>query len=320
LRNDLGRLRRRLHGKLREYTVRTPMVKSRAGFAVRFGVRMNCIRMLVTDLDGTLIAQGEEAEDFLRFRHCLRILRGGCRTAWVIATGRHRSSIEAVLGGLLVRGLTPDVLVLEDARIYKRMGSGAFRPFFLWNFGVSRRRAAWRRKHRFHMEELLVELTDGFPELENLALDTVDIWVRLPDEDQARQVERFVLDRVGGDGECLVFRWAREVYVGPAVGTKGDAVRRLCRHFKLTSDEVLAIGDGPNDISMLNGDAAGLVGCVGNATDRVRDIVAQGGGYVAEEAGLRGVLEVIGHVTGISLADVPPDTAAPGQGEEQESI
>ena len=50
--------------------------------------------------------------------------------------------------------------------------------------------------------------------------------------------------------------------------SKGDAVRRLCRHLNLPVTSSIAAGDSENDISMLK---AAHIGCaVANATDECK--------------------------------------------------
>jgi hydroxymethylpyrimidine pyrophosphatase-like HAD family hydrolase len=52
--------------------------------------------------------------------------------------------------------------------------------------------------------------------------------------------------------------------------TKAFALERLCRRLDIAADEVVAIGDMPNDLAML--DWAGTAVAVANAQQSVRDI------------------------------------------------
>jgi Cof subfamily protein (haloacid dehalogenase superfamily) len=51
---------------------------------------------------------------------------------------------------------------------------------------------------------------------------------------------------------------------------KGTALRRLADHFELPMEQVMAIGDGGNDIEMLQ--AAGVGVAVANAEGRVKAV------------------------------------------------
>jgi Cof subfamily protein (haloacid dehalogenase superfamily) len=57
--------------------------------------------------------------------------------------------------------------------------------------------------------------------------------------------------------------------VAPGV-TKGKALKALVSHLGMALDEVMAIGDGDNDISLL--ETAGLGIAMGNATDRAKEV------------------------------------------------
>ncbi len=79
------------------------------------------------------------------------------------------------------------------------------------------------------------------------------------------------------EGKCT-FSWARTpAYPGTtfinvvALGvSKGKALEMLASHLGLSTSEVIAIGDGINDISLLS--AAGLAVAMGNAPDEVKAI------------------------------------------------
>ena len=57
--------------------------------------------------------------------------------------------------------------------------------------------------------------------------------------------------------------------VAPGV-TKGEALKALASHLGIALDEVIAVGDGNNDISLLS--SAGLGVAMGNATDRAKEV------------------------------------------------
>jgi hydroxymethylpyrimidine pyrophosphatase-like HAD family hydrolase len=52
--------------------------------------------------------------------------------------------------------------------------------------------------------------------------------------------------------------------------TKAFALERLCRRLGIAADEVVAVGDMPNDLAML--DWAGTAVAVANAQQSVKDI------------------------------------------------
>src|SRR5207248_10415546 len=62
---------------------------------------------------------------------------------------------------------------------------------------------------------------------------------------------------------------------------KGAALGELARLIDIPRENIFAAGDHHNDISMLNGDAAGMPSCPANAIDEVKAAVRGAGGYVA---------------------------------------
>ena len=74
--------------------------------------------------------------------------------------------------------------------------------------------------------------------------------------------------------------------IRPSV-SKAGAMLALAEHFGIVSDEIMALGDSDNDISMLK--AAGLPIAMGNANETVREIVR----YVTADCEAGGVAEAI---------------------------
>ena len=254
---------------------------------------MTQIRLLATDLDGTLIGCNDPPEAYQRFRDAVRVFRTRWRTSWAIVTGRHAEAIKGPLVRLGVHGLTPDFLVLEDARIYRRKSPGTYRPFRWWNFSVGRRRRALLHRYRHTVRGWRDRLLDAYPEAEDLSLEGADLWFRFIGAADAQRAEAALRADVNGEPRLLVFRWGREVYLGPVAGSKGDAVGKLARTVHVGPEEVFAVGDGPNDVSMLNGVSAASVACVRNAVPEVQQVVREAGGCVATDVGLAGVLQAL---------------------------
>ena len=79
----------------------------------------------------------------------------------------------------------------------------------------------------------------------------------------------------------------------PVPFTKGLSVSELARHLDIYSGNILAIGNGHNDISMFDSDVAGLTGCPSNSEAEVMRVVHERGGHVATKRALGGVLEIL---------------------------
>ena len=58
--------------------------------------------------------------------------------------------------------------------------------------------------------------------------------------------------------------------IGGATTSKADALEHMCQIFGVGQDEMMAVGDSPNDIAMLK--ASGIPVAVGNAKDEVKAV------------------------------------------------
>lgn len=75
--------------------------------------------------------------------------------------------------------------------------------------------------------------------------------------------------------------------IGGATTSKAEALLQMCRLLGVTADEMMAVGDSPNDIAMLK--TAGLPVAVGNAVDEVKAVAK----YVAPTNHEDGVADAV---------------------------
>lgn len=266
---------------------------------------MRELHLLATDYDGTLIGpEGAEPEGYFELRQLIRWMRRNWGTQWAVVTGRHAASLSGLIADLMIRGLTPDYFVVEDACIYQRRG-GRFRAFWWWNLNIARRRRKQLAQYRPDVAAMVATLRRQYPEAQDLAQKRViDLWLRLPDADAALTVERELRTHFAGNPDFFVFRWEQEVCLMPTAGTKGDAIKKLLGHLQIDAESVLTIGDGPNDITMLDGTAGVRSGCVANAVPEVIDAVRKSGGHIAAGPCVQGVIECIRQACGPGLPKV----------------
>jgi hydroxymethylpyrimidine pyrophosphatase-like HAD family hydrolase len=79
----------------------------------------------------------------------------------------------------------------------------------------------------------------------------------------------------------------------PYITGKGNTLLSYARYAGLHREEILAVGDHLNDLSMLDGSSAGRVGCPSDAVPEVRDAVRRAGGGVASQPGPLGTVAII---------------------------
>lgn len=251
------------------------------------------IQLICTDLDGTLLDESESQANLRRFSQLLTECAQRWGAQWAVVTGRRKVDVDPLLMHFLVYGLRPAFLVVEDGLIYQRNQRGNFAGFRWWNFNIQRKRTHLGRRSAADIVRWREELLEAFPEGADRSRQTVDLWLEFPDAEQTLRAELELLDKIRHTEDFQVFRWNRELFLAPTVGTKGEAVRKLMQKLSIPVGSIFAVGDGPNDLSMLDGSAAGKTACVNNALDRVKQVVERSRGYVAAGQKTEGVVEAL---------------------------
>ena len=254
------------------------------------------IGLLATDFDGTLVGTNNPADldALFTFRDLIRELRTRDGAKWAVITGRHVEAMPELAEQLAIRGLCPDYFVMEDACIYRR-SHGSYQAYWWWNFFIDRRRRKQLARYRPRVRQLVQKTLAAHPGAVNLSDKNrlMDFWMRFPDTHSAQEVEQQLLREFGSSPELFIFRWGSEVCLAPTAGTKGEAVAKLARELKLTPANIMAVGDGHNDISMLDGLCAAHPAAVANAAEEVITTVRRAGGYVAQQECVHGVIEFL---------------------------
>lgn len=273
------------------------------------------IRLIATDLDGTLIGSVDEFPLYAMFRQRIEMLRRECGAVWVVCSGRRFRSFRASFSPMKAMGLMPEVVIIRHAYIYTRTRFG-YVPHMVWNARVllllwldraSSRRAiqAWH--------DLITRTTHG---VRTVRRKRDRLWLRFQ-TDEAAAFAAAELERVSRPFRHFrVFRYRREVDVRSVPFTKGMALQELARHLKVAREHMLAIGNGHNDISILDGEVARYTGCPANSEPEVMQAVHEARGHIAQERSLRGVLEIVDAVVGGCInSDLPVWWENPAAGD-----
>jgi len=75
--------------------------------------------------------------------------------------------------------------------------------------------------------------------------------------------------------------------------SKANLLEQYCTVRGIAPEKIIAVGDGFNDISMLDARLTPHVGCPSDACPEVCAAVRDAGGYIAENSGPEGTVEVI---------------------------
>lgn len=84
-------------------------------------------------------------------------------------------------------------------------------------------------------------------------------------------------------------RWSRALDVMSSDVGKGEAVRHVLRRYRLKKEEVMAVGDGPNDLELFG--ACGVSVCMGNGSPQLK----QAASYVTDHIENHGLRNAFAH-------------------------
>jgi hydroxymethylpyrimidine pyrophosphatase-like HAD family hydrolase len=193
----------------------------------------------------------------------------------------------------------PEFVLTSEKDIYRRVEEGSWEAFGDWNARTEERTLDLfgRAAHVFAAIERLAAEEDGievlyengrFAGLMTADAATMDRAAELVRE-MAVDVPEFSFNR----NDVWMRFTHREIH-------KGSALAELARLLGIPRGEVLAIGDHHNDIPMLDGSAAGMVACPGNAVPAVQEVVRRNGGYVSPHPWGEGVADAIRHFSDIN--------------------
>ncbi|MEZ5560606.1 MAG: HAD-IIB family hydrolase [Pseudomonadales bacterium] len=263
------------------------------------------IRLVALDIDGTLLAPGVDT----------RALPGPAMTqavhelheagiVVVLATGRMYPGTAHVARHL---GINQPLICQQGASVHEFDGSLRHRcaieeeiALELYDYAVSRRwPLAWFDAHRYlvtahnpeaqffaDVSQIEMEIHPT-PHQSGVRATGIDI---ISSREHARKVHTLLEARYGGRITLLDFPSVTAVHAPEA--SKGNALRTLADELGIARDEVLAIGDSVNDVSMLSwaGHSAAPQHCDQYARASVKEILP-GQGVDGVAARLRSLLE-----------------------------
>lgn len=271
------------------------------------------IRLIATDLDGTLIGSINEFPLYNDYRDRIDGMRKENGLIWAACTGRTLSSFRGFFTPMRTMGLVPDFVIANHAYIYSYSQIG-YMPHILWNLRI--RYMAWYEQQlvRNAIEDWHETITSVSVGVTTIRRRKNRLSLRFDSEESADVAARLLEERAGPYRHLKLFRYSKEVDVRSVPFTKGLAVSELARHLGVSKEEVLTVGNGHNDISMLDGSVAGMIGCPSNSEPEVVEAVHKAGGHIARARALGGVLEIIDAYRGGQVrSDLPADWQPPSR-------
>jgi sucrose-phosphate synthase len=248
-------------------------------------------RMLVTDIDDTLIGDAEALEALGR-----NLAEAGDRVAFAVATGRPLPNAVRVLHLLEEKGIpTPNVLITSSGTML--------------SYGARKRERdrSWEKQIDYRWEPARIrEVLEGMKGIEPGPSEgqnphRVQYHLSRPGHPSLAQVRRRL--RQAGVEATVLLDHETSLEVIPVRASPGRAIRFLCYKWNLAPERLLVAGDSGNDLDMLSGDTLGVV--VGNHTGELEELRGRPRIYFAESPHAWGVLEGIRHYDFFGRVRVP---------------
>lgn len=249
--------------------------------------------ILSFDFDGTLYDPTQSPPVPRAFFSFIRRLRSEHRAIWGINTGR---SIEHLIEGLVESGFPflPDWVVTREREIHFCDAAGCWQPHVPWN------------------DRCAADLHDLFRRVRGLLTrirhevetHTGAHWLEMDGEPAGlitRTVEEmaWIVQRITplvAHEPCLA--WQRNtIYLrfGHRDFHKGSCLSEIARFYQVPASRCFAMGDGHNDLDMLDPACAAMTACPANAVDVIQEQITATGGLITRAGYGAGALEALAH-------------------------
>lgn len=232
--------------------------------------------MVALDIDGTLVDHAGIMPDHIR-EAVARVL--AARVPVVLSTGRGWAATQPIFDAL---ELPPGPAVCSNGAVLVN-----YPPFELARVAtfdpgpVIRRVVELAPNARIAVEVIGTgyRLNKLFPDGDlsgEMRIETIDqlcaepasrIIIRDPDVPQSEFVE--LADRLGMHGVSYAIGWSSWLDIAPEGINKASGLQQICRQLGVRRKDVLAIGDGFNDVEMLEWAGRGVA--VGDAAEGVQE-------------------------------------------------
>ncbi|MDI6774312.1 MAG: HAD family hydrolase [Verrucomicrobiota bacterium] len=268
---------------------------------------MSEIQLIATDLDGTLIGNSREFHLFAEFRDRIAAIRLQRGCVWAICTGRTRRSFKRYFAPMLMVGLQPDYVIVRHAYICGTTSLGSF-PHLLWNMRIACEQWVQRSRIRRVLDRWHRAIVRDIPDVETLARKPERLWVALAGEEHAALAADLLNKQPLSSRYLTAFRRLKEVDARCVPFTKGLALSELARRLRIPAEGILAIGNGHNDASTLDGAVSRHTGCPMNSEPEIMWIVHKNGGHIASKPSLAGVIEILDAYESGNVRSALPDS------------
>jgi hydroxymethylpyrimidine pyrophosphatase-like HAD family hydrolase len=269
------------------------------------------IRLLATDLDGTVAAAQSSDSALVELADEITALRSRFGMKWAVFSGRSKRRCLRLLSAFRHRGVFPDFLVIKQVYLYRRTRAG-YVPCLRRNLVILWRLSRGLSASRHVLDDWYESNVNRLETMRTMIRSEHRLRMRFEKDEDAVKIAE-VLDRIVQPFPHLrVFHAESEVDVMPVPYLKGLVLSELSRLLEVDRRDVLAIGNGRNDLSVIDTRVAAMCGCPANSDARVIQAVHEAGGHLAKKRSVAGVLEIItAHINGSVSSELPADWHPP---------
>jgi len=250
------------------------------------------VGVLSFDFDGTLYDPHGDPVLIPQFFDAIQQMHDA---GWVWGVNTGRSQMQTTSGFMESKfPFLPDFLIAREREIYTPGQFGRWVAVQEWN-----KKSEKEHKKMFRKSKRALKAIKSYVEQETQAE-----WIS--EEGDPAGVVATSLDEMNeiinvvqpycDDSEMLGYirntiymRFSHKNY------HKGSSLAEITKRCGVTNKQVFAIGDGHNDIDMLDRDVAEMIACPANADADVKQHVIENGGYVSQQSASAGVLEALEH-------------------------
>ena len=254
------------------------------------------IKLIAMDFDNTLIGHGKERISPTLLNFFEKFIQKGFYAG--IVTGRERWNLHEtwLAHGEVWGNRFPNYLIAREAYIF-RINNGEYDELTDYNTAISEKISKTVREVASHLETILHELEkDGILIQNWFVYSDFAVEIRVAnDYDRAMEVIRDVLMKLHIKN-VAVHRNVNLITIYHQSAGKGNTLNAFAQSLAIKPDEVLAIGDSLNDLSMIDSHLGFVGACVGNADDAVKQTVLKNGGYVGKGVAFEGILDIINQI------------------------
>jgi hydroxymethylpyrimidine pyrophosphatase-like HAD family hydrolase len=247
--------------------------------------------LIALDLDGTAVRYEPRLEmdpDLMEYISSLRE-RGA---AWAMNSDRYTDTMIDI-AMLLPEEQRPAAILSCQRFIHLLNSQGRYAPVSPWNSQqMLLHKSLWDRIAP-HFAQWHEAIAREFTIVAHAINDLVCAYLVSTDQTPPLRARMRALVQPWPDAQVSGNQeWT---FILHAAFSKGRVLGTCAELLGVDPQNIIAVGDGLNDITMLNGSVTRMVGCPGNASPEVVQAVTEAGGVVAEGTAAAGTLHILRH-------------------------